>query len=68
MLIFWDVDICPMSCATRWAIGAVEVTHGHELGGAARSAPALVCADAAGTPINPARLTAATAVTTRRFR
>ena len=67
MLIFWDVDIFPMSCATRWVIGAVEVTHGHELG-AARSAPPLACAAAAGTPSNPARLTAATAVTTRRFR
>ena len=30
MLIFWDSDIAAMSCATRWAIGAVEVTHGHE--------------------------------------
>ena len=56
-----------MSWATRCGMGAVEVTHGHELG-AARSAPPLACAAAAGTPSNPARLTAATAVTTRRFR
>jgi hypothetical protein len=31
MLIFWDRDIWPMSCATRWEIGAVDVTQGHEV-------------------------------------
>jgi hypothetical protein len=35
MLISLLSDIWLISCATRWEMGAVDVTHGHELGGAA---------------------------------
>src|SRR5215469_14681852 len=69
MLIFWDTDIWPMSCATRCGIGAVEVTQGHELL-AARWATAPVPAGwaaAAGTIISPASAAAAIVVITRRL-
>jgi hypothetical protein len=70
MLIFWDRDMLLISCATRWEIGAVEVTQGHELFPAAPLVPVVlaVWAAAAGTAISPAKATPATAVTRRRSR
>src|SRR5215470_7147179 len=65
MLISWDNDMLPVSCATRWETGAVEVTHGHEL---LAAAVPVGCAAAAGTAINPARATATVVVTSRRRR
>jgi hypothetical protein len=69
MLIFWDWDIWAMSCATRWEIGAVDVTQGHELL-AARWTTALVpvaWAATAGTTVSPASATTAVVITTRRL-
>jgi len=57
----------PISWATRWDIGAVEVTQGHELLAANRAAaPVFPVAAAAGPAISPDSATAATAVTSRR--
>src|SRR5215470_9737666 len=53
MLISWLSDIWLISCATRWEMGAVEVTHGHELPAAGLARPAVtVLAAAAGTASN----------------
>src|SRR5262245_2386546 len=68
MLISWLTDIWPMSWATRWEMGAVDATHGHEPGGAGRP-PAtpviLVGAAPAGAAISPASATAAAAAAGR---
>ena len=59
----------PISWATRWDIGAVEVTQGHELLAAARAvASVFPVAAAAGPAISPDSATAATAITSRRWR
>jgi hypothetical protein len=70
MLIFWDRDMLLISCATRWEMGAVEVTQGHEFFPAGALVPLVpaVWAAAAGTAISPAKATATTAVTSRRSR
>jgi hypothetical protein len=67
VLISWLSDMLAISCATRWEMGAVEATHGHELPGAALSAPPviLVGAATAGAAISPASATAAAAAAGR---
>jgi hypothetical protein len=58
-----------ISWATRWDIGAVEVTQGHELLAAARAvASVFPVAAAAGPATSPDSATAATAVASRRWR
>jgi hypothetical protein len=59
MLISWLSDILPISCATRWVMGAVDVTHGHELLAGARPAAALVWAAAPGAASKAANIAAA---------
>src|SRR5579863_159027 len=74
MLISWLSDIWPMSCATRWEMGAVDVTHGHEPPGAACQTATLVppvvlaWADAAGTAISPPSAAVTTTASNRRAR
>ena len=48
-----------ISWATRWAMGAREVTHGHEVLAAARVAEAWLAAAVAGTASSPASAAAA---------
>jgi len=67
MLISWDRDMLLISWATRWDIGAVEVTQGQELLVAARAAPVFPVAAAAGTAISPDSATATAAVTNCRW-
>src|SRR5260370_39092670 len=70
MLSSWLSDIWPISCATRWEMGAVEVTHGHDVPAAACPA-ALVLVDwavATGPAISPARATVTATATIRRWR
>ena len=58
-----------ISWATRWDMGAVEVTQGHELLAAARAvASVFPVAAAAGPATSPDSATAATAVASRRWR
>src|SRR5215472_5213183 len=70
MLISWLSDIWPISCATRWEMGAVDVTHGHEPPRAARRpatpvAPVVLGWADAGTASSPPSATAAATATSR---
>src|SRR5258708_38782395 len=71
MLISLLSDIWLVNCATRWEIGAVEVTHGHEPvaapGTPAAAVPAAWAA-AAGTATSPDTATVTTAAVTSRRR
>jgi len=74
MLISWLTDILLISCATRWEMGAVDVTHGHELLAGARPAatlarPAiLVWAAAPGATSKIASVAAAATAASHRIR